>query len=121
MAWKSGLKVPLLPLGPSYPLQTILLGDLFGCGGQLQIVMAVLAHFFKFVSSVLFLICSVSNSHYSLQRAPTPDPASSNFKKVRQSASTICVGLLYPTGWATQPSEDISHCCFLGQRNPLRI
>jgi hypothetical protein len=31
-AWKSGLEVPLLPLGPSCPLQTILLSDLVGYG-----------------------------------------------------------------------------------------
>jgi hypothetical protein len=30
LAWKSGLKVPLQPLGPSCPLQTILLSDLVG-------------------------------------------------------------------------------------------
>jgi hypothetical protein len=38
-AWKSGLKVTLLPL-PSFPLQTILLSDLVGYG-KLWIVMAV--------------------------------------------------------------------------------
>jgi hypothetical protein len=31
LAWKSGLKVPLLPIGPSCPLQTILLYDLVRC------------------------------------------------------------------------------------------
>jgi hypothetical protein len=40
LAWKSGLKVPLLPLGRSCPLQTILLSDLVGCDIPLQIVMA---------------------------------------------------------------------------------
>jgi hypothetical protein len=42
LAWKSGLKVHLLPLGPSCPLQTILLSDLVKCDSPLQIVMAVL-------------------------------------------------------------------------------
>jgi hypothetical protein len=28
-----------------------------------------------------FFISSATNSHYSLQQAATPDPASSNFKK----------------------------------------
>ncbi len=40
LAWKSGLKVPFLPLGGSCPLQTILLSDLVGCDSPLQIVMA---------------------------------------------------------------------------------
>jgi hypothetical protein len=39
-AWKSGLKVPLLPLGPFCPLQTTLLSDLVGYG-KLWIEMAV--------------------------------------------------------------------------------
>jgi hypothetical protein len=39
-AWKSGLKVPVLPLEPSCPLRTILLSDLVGCG-SLQIVTAI--------------------------------------------------------------------------------
>ncbi len=40
LAWKSGLKVPFLPLGPSCPLQTFLLSDPVGCDSPLQIVMA---------------------------------------------------------------------------------
>ncbi len=66
LAWKSGLKVPLLPLGRYYSLQTILLSDLVvGCDSPLQIVMAIgpLAH------------------HYCQQRAVTPDPESSNSNK----------------------------------------
>ncbi len=35
LASKSGLKVPLLPLGPSCPPQTIQLGDLAGSNGCL--------------------------------------------------------------------------------------
>jgi hypothetical protein len=41
MAWKSSLNLLLLPSGPSYSLQTILLSDLVGCDSLLQIVMAV--------------------------------------------------------------------------------
>jgi hypothetical protein len=41
LAWKSGLKVPFLPLVSSCPLQTILLSDLVGFDSPLQIVMAV--------------------------------------------------------------------------------
>ncbi len=40
LAWKSGFKVPFLPLGRSFLLQTILLNDLVGCDSPLQIVMA---------------------------------------------------------------------------------
>ena len=58
LAWKSGLKVPLL-LGPSCHLQTK----------------------------------SAQNGHYYLHRAVTPYPASSNLKKVRQTAFFICRGL----------------------------
>jgi hypothetical protein len=39
LAWKLGLIVPLMPLGPSCLLQTILLSDLVGCDSPLQIVM----------------------------------------------------------------------------------
>ncbi len=46
LAWKSGLKVSLLPLGPSCRLQTILLSDLVGCACQLQIELAVWRTFF---------------------------------------------------------------------------
>ncbi len=42
------IKVSLLLLGPSCPLQTILVSDLVGCGSPLQIVMAVWRTFFKF-------------------------------------------------------------------------
>ncbi len=41
LKWKSGLKVPLLPLGPSCPLQTILLSDLVGCDSPHQIVIVI--------------------------------------------------------------------------------
>jgi hypothetical protein len=36
MAWNLGLKVPLLPLGPYSPPQTILLRDLVGCDTPTQ-------------------------------------------------------------------------------------
>jgi hypothetical protein len=45
-SWKSGLKVSLLPVGRSCPLQTILLSDLVGCDSPLQIVMAIWRTFF---------------------------------------------------------------------------
>jgi hypothetical protein len=41
LAWKSGLKVPLLPFGPPCPLQTILMSDLVGCDSPLRIIMAI--------------------------------------------------------------------------------
>ncbi len=48
MAWKSGLKVPFLTLGPSCPLQIVLLSDLAGCDSPLQIVMVIWCTFLKF-------------------------------------------------------------------------
>ncbi len=48
LAWKSGLKVSLLPLGLSFTLQAILLSDLVGCESPLQIEMAVWRAFLKF-------------------------------------------------------------------------
>jgi hypothetical protein len=39
LAWKSGHKVPLLPLEPSLPLQTILLSDLVECDWMGSIVL----------------------------------------------------------------------------------
>ncbi len=50
-------------------------------------------------------------SHYSLQGAPTPAPASSNSRKGRQTAILIFSGLLYLTGWAVRGT---------GQDSPLR-
>ncbi len=100
MACVLGLIVPLLPLGPSCPLQTILLRDLVGCGSPLQIVMAVWCSFFRFEArQTAITVCS---------RYPHPTKQVQIFLKVRQTAITICSGLLYPTGWAAQPSEDIS-------------
>ncbi len=69
LAWKSGLKVPLLSLWPSRSVQTVQLSDLVGWVSPLQIVIA----FWR-----SFLIWSSPNSHYSLQLAPTPDPTSLN-------------------------------------------
>ncbi len=44
LAWKSGLEVPLQPLGPSCSLQTTYL---VGCDSPLQIIMAVRPTFYK--------------------------------------------------------------------------
>jgi hypothetical protein len=41
LAWKSSLKVPLLLLGPSCPLKTILLSNQVLCDSLLQIVMVI--------------------------------------------------------------------------------
>jgi hypothetical protein len=38
---KTGYKVPLMPLGPSCPLQAVLLGDLVRVWQPMQIVMAI--------------------------------------------------------------------------------
>ncbi len=88
LAWKTGLKVPFLPLGRSCPLQNILLCDLVGSDSPLQIVMAFLAH------------------HFCQQRTVTPDPESLNSnKKGRQTTISICRGVSHPTGWAVSCSD----------------
>jgi hypothetical protein len=63
LIWKSGLKVRLLPLGSSSPLQTILLSDLVGCDSPLQIVMAFSKFFFKFDALESAIIVSSGLSH----------------------------------------------------------
>ncbi len=89
LAWKSGLKVHLLPLGPSCCLQTILMSDLVRSDSLLQIVMAVWRTFFltfEVYQTANIAISGLShsikqiqiffkapNSHYYLQRAVTPD------------------------------------------------
>ncbi len=70
----SGLKVPLLPLGRSCPLQTILLSDLVGCDSPLQVVMAIWHPFWN-------LTKFAPNIHNSQQRAVTTAPGSSESKK----------------------------------------
>jgi hypothetical protein len=63
LAWKSGLKVPLLPLGPSCPLQTILLSDLVGCDNSLQMVMAVWHTFFNNLKCAKQPLLSAAGCH----------------------------------------------------------
>jgi hypothetical protein len=78
LAWTSGLKVPLLTIGRSCPLKTILLGDLVGCDSPLQIAMAYW-HIIIF-SRVLSHLTQkdkiqtkrAPNCHYYLQMAVTP-------------------------------------------------
>jgi hypothetical protein len=70
------------------------------------------AHFFTHLKR--------ANSHYSLQLAPLPDAASSNSKKVRKITILICSGLLYPTGWAAQPSKTYYGGFFFKDRETLR-
>jgi hypothetical protein len=86
VAWISDLKVPLLPLGPSCPLQTILLNDLVGCGSPLQILMSLWRTFynFKHAKQPLYVVCSGL-----LQ----PTRQVQILKKVRQMAILICSGL----------------------------
>jgi hypothetical protein len=78
LAWKSGLKVPLLPLGCSCPLQTILLSDLVGCDSTLQTVMAgwgtiiVSRGLSHQTQKVQIQRKRAPNCHYYLQRAVTP-------------------------------------------------
>jgi hypothetical protein len=71
--------VPLLHLGRSCLLQTILLSDLVGCDSPLQIVMAIwctiivsrgLSHQ---TQKVQIQTKRAPNCHYYLQRAVTPE------------------------------------------------
>jgi hypothetical protein len=77
-AWKSGLKVPFLPLGRSFPLQNILLSDLFGCDRPLQIVMAfwgtiIVSRGLSHTTQKVWIQTKRAPScHYYLQRAFTP-------------------------------------------------
>ncbi len=50
LAWTTELKVSLLPLGPSSPLQTILLSDMVVCDSQLECV----GHSFAYVAHLWF-------------------------------------------------------------------
>ncbi len=113
LTWISGLKVPLLPLGPSCHLQTILLSDLVGCDSPLQKVMAFWCTFFKFEACQTAIIVCSWLLHQTQQVQI--------LKKVRQMAILICSRPLYLTGWASQSYENISRRFFHGQRNPLRI
>jgi hypothetical protein len=90
LAWKSGLKVPLLPLGRSCPMKTILLSDLVRCDSPLQIIMSIwrtiidrrgLSHP---TQKIQIQAKSVPNCHYY-----------------------ICRGLSHPAGRATLLSDNI--------------
>jgi hypothetical protein len=84
-----GLKEPLLSFGPSCPCKLM-------CQ---RIVMAVWPLFLKLEATKQpILFAAGSNTH----------PSKLHLKKERQMTILICSGLLYPTGWAAQPSEDIS-------------
>ncbi len=113
MAFKSGLKVPLLTLGPSCPLQTILLSDLLGCGSPLQILMAVWRTFFKFEArQMATTICrGLSRPTQQVQILK---------KEVRQTSITVCRGLSHLTGWTSLASENISRRFFQGQRMNMK-
>ncbi len=125
LAWKSGLKVSFLPLGPSCSLQILLLSDLGGGDSPLQIVIAVLLTFF----------CSTSNNHYCQQWAPTPDPASSNSKKCVKLSLLSAEGFQTRLNWhhchlrtyysffsrLEKPSEDTVSRLFFINMKGLRV
>jgi hypothetical protein len=69
LALKSGLKVPLLPLGPNCPLQTILPSDLIGCASQtLQMVMAIWRNFFLNLKPAKMSLLSAEGCHAPTQQ-----------------------------------------------------
>jgi hypothetical protein len=107
LAWKSGIKMPLMPYRvhlPSANYSAKWSGQVWqpcsdGNGR--------LARFF---------IIRAPNSHYmhSQQQADTPCQASSNSKNMCQMANTICSGLSHSSIWAALPSKNISQCFFQG-------
>ncbi len=108
--WKSGLKVPL---GPLCLLQTILLSDLVGSDGPLQIVMAMWVNFFQ--------IWSVPNGHYFLLGLSSPT------QQVQIQKNFTRRHVLSAEGCHTR--LDGQHCPLRtyhailpqGRRNPLKI
>jgi hypothetical protein len=103
--------VPSLFLGPSCPLQT-------GCvWGPAATVMALWRTFLK--------IWSMPYSHYSLEQAPTPDPASSISKDVgcyarldgQHSFLRTYHGIFFSR--AEKPSKDKAQHLFLKNINGL--
>ncbi len=59
--------MPLLPIGRSCALETILLSDLVGCDSPLQIVMAIWRAFKKFEASKTAIIVNSGPSHPTQQ------------------------------------------------------
>jgi hypothetical protein len=106
LALKSGLNVPLLPLGPSCPLQAILLRDLVGFDSLLRIIMAIWRTFLKFETRKTAIIVSRGLSNPSRKEVQIQ-------KLVRPNAIS---GLSHPTGWAALTSENISRRFFQGCR-----
>jgi hypothetical protein len=94
MAWKSGLKVILLPFGPSCPLQTILLSDLVGCDTALQIIM-VFGALFSNLKQVKQPLLSAAGGH-------TP-PSMFKFKEK-------CAKLPSPSSAGRHTQLDGQHC-----------
>ncbi len=128
LACKSGLRVPLLPVRPSCPLQTILLRDLVGCDRPLQIVNEVWHTFFQFeVHQTAIIVSSCM--------AVTPCPGSSNLKKsplncnyylqkavIPDWIGSICPLRTYHSFFsrAEKPSENINTHLFLMNKKGLR-
>ncbi len=91
-------------------MKTILLGVLVRCGSPLKIEMAVWHSFFGFEARQTAIIVCSGLPHQTQQVQIQ--------KYVLQKSITIWSGLLYPTGWAAQPSEDKSQRFFQGQEKP---
>jgi hypothetical protein len=106
-AWKSGLKVPFLPLGSSCPLQTILLIDLVGCDSPLQIIMAIWRSFFPILKRAKRPLLSAEGYHVRHRKCKK-----TTMNKVCQMAVTICRGLSHSTGRAALPSENLTRRFF---------
>ncbi len=115
--------MPLLPLGPSCPLQTILLSDLVGCDSPLQIVMAIGCTFFKFeASQTAITICSrLSHPTHQVQilRKCAKQPllsAEGCHARLDGQHGLLRMGF----SRAEKPSEEINSCLFLMNKKGLR-
>ncbi len=91
----------LLSLGCSYPLPTIVAE-----GSGRVWPFGIL--FLKFeADQTAFIVCSTLS--FPTKRGQIQ----------KKCAILICNGLFHPSGWAAQPSENISRCFSQEQRNPL--
>jgi hypothetical protein len=121
---ESGIKVPLLPLGRSCPLKTILQSDLVGCDSPLQIAMAIWHPFLKFETDI---ILSRGLSHptqeVQIKKKCAILPLLSAEDCHIQLDGQHCRLRTYPGIFSRveKPSEDINNRLFLMNKKGLRI
>ncbi len=97
-----------VPLGPSCPLQTILLSNLVGHDSPLQIIMAVWQTFFKFEARL--------NSHYCLRQTVI-----TIYRGLPDWMGSIAYRFAVLISRAEKPSEDINSRFFLMNEKALKV